>query len=601
MTATMLRTLTMRSAGLVICALCAISVAVSAAEDRLMAEAAKVKLQWNVHIPLRDGVQLSATVYLPKQPAEPSPCIFTLTPYIAQSYHDRGMYFAAHGLPFLTVDVRGRSNSGGEFRPMIQEAKDGYDVVEWLAKQPYCNGKVAMWGGSYAGYDQWATAKERPPHLSTMIPAAAAHAGIDFPARNNILDSYLLQWLTMTAGRTSQSAMFGDDAFWTSLWRERFERGDAFQTLETALGGSQPTLKEWVKHPAVDAYFDAYSPTKEQYAALDLPILTITASYDDDQPGALAYYREFMRDASPAERARHFLVIGPWDHAGTRTPEVQVGGVKFGPAALLDLPQLHLDWYAWTMASGPRPAFLRKPVAYYVMGADQWRYADSLDAVTARSAPYYLGSNGDATRVFASGTLSETSSKQSGSDRYIYDPRDVSQAALQSVVDPASKIDQRLVFASEGKQLVYHTAPFEQDTELSGFFRLSAWLSIDQPDTDFAVSVYEVDQNGQSILLTTDQIRARYRDSLHEASLVTTRQPLHYDFNRFTFVSRRIAKGSRLRLVLGPLNTISTQKNYNSGGIVAAETMKDARPVTVALVHDSKHQSALFLPFGQPN
>jgi putative CocE/NonD family hydrolase len=101
------------------------------------------------------------------------------------------MYFAAHGFPFLTVDVRGRGNSEGSFRPLIQEAKDGYDVVEWLAKQPYCNGKISMWGGSYAGYDQWATAQEFPPHLATIVPVSSVGPGVDFAVRNNTFPPYL--------------------------------------------------------------------------------------------------------------------------------------------------------------------------------------------------------------------------------------------------------------------------------------------------------------------------------------------------------------------------------------------------------------------------
>ena len=156
---------------------------VAAASADSVDTTAKVDWRWNVRIPLRDGIHLSAIAYLPTGQPTPRPCIFTLTPYISDSYHDRGMYFASHGYAFLSVDVRGRGNSEGEFHPLIQEAKDGYDIVEWLAQQPYCNGKVTMWGGSYAGYDQWATAKERPPHLATIVPAAAPVAGVDFPAR----------------------------------------------------------------------------------------------------------------------------------------------------------------------------------------------------------------------------------------------------------------------------------------------------------------------------------------------------------------------------------------------------------------------------------
>src|SRR5689334_875287 len=120
----------------------------------------KVDLRWGVQIPVRDGVKLRATLYLPAGERAPAPCILVLTPYIADTYHQQGMYFAVRGLPFATVDVRGRGNSGGIFRPRIQEAKDGYDVVEWLAQQSFCNGQVAMFGGSYSGYVQWVTAKE---------------------------------------------------------------------------------------------------------------------------------------------------------------------------------------------------------------------------------------------------------------------------------------------------------------------------------------------------------------------------------------------------------------------------------------------------------
>src|ERR1044072_8745445 len=144
----------------------------------------EVALTWGVKIPLRDSVKLNATLYKPKGMTTPLPAIFTLTPYIGDSYHSRANYFAKHGYVFALVDVRGRGSSEGTFNPMAQEAKDGYDVVEWLAKQSYCNGKVTMWGGSYAGYNQWAAAKEMPPHLATIVPAAAAHPGIDFPMRN---------------------------------------------------------------------------------------------------------------------------------------------------------------------------------------------------------------------------------------------------------------------------------------------------------------------------------------------------------------------------------------------------------------------------------
>jgi putative CocE/NonD family hydrolase len=570
------------------------------AQPEIQPDAARVAFQWGVSIPMRDGAHLNATLYRPKEAVDPAPCVFTLTPYISASYHDRGVYFAAHGLPFLTVDVRGRGNSEGQFRPMIQEAHDGYDVVEWLAQQPYCNGKVAMWGGSYAGYDQWATAKERPPHLATIVPVASVYPGIDFPMRNNISYPYVMQWLTFTSGHASQESIFGDQDFWAGIYRAGFESGAAFGTLDARVGNPSAIFREWVSHPEVDSYWDSYTPTAAQYTALHIPILTITGSNDDDQPGALTYYRQFMEHASADDRARHYLIIGPWDHAGTRTPRQQFAGLQFGPASLVDLPALHREWYAWTMQNGPKPAFLQRQVAYYVMGAEKWRYADTLQAVTARSQPYFLDSTHNAHDVLSSGALVPQVTAGGRPDHYEYDPRDTHNAALESTIDPDNRTEQRMTYAARGGHLVYHSAPFEQATEISGFFKLAAWIAIDQPDTDLLASIYEIRVDGSSILLSTDQIRARYRSSLRQATPVRSTQPLRYDFERFTFVSREIKKGSRLRLVIGPINSIFSQKNYNSGGVVAQETARDARRVSVTLFHDRSHPSALYVPLGQP-
>jgi uncharacterized protein len=574
-----------------------VSLTTRALADDALENPSKVEWQWGVKIPMRDGVRLNATLYKPYGLKGPRPCVFTLTPYIGQTYHDRGVYFAAHDYPFLTVDVRGRGDSEGFFRPFIQEANDGYDVVEWLAKQPYCNGKIAMWGGSYAGYDQWATAKEFPPHLATIVPAASPAVGVDFPAHNNVFWPYAEQWLTSTSGRASQELLSGDAVFWTALFRRWIESGTSYRKLDGFVGNPSLVFQEWVSHPNLDAYWDSYEPTREQYSQLGLPILTITGMYDDDQPGALAHYRRHLQAASPAARARHYLVIGPWDHMGTRTPQSEFAGMKFGPASLVDLPQLHLDWYRYTMEGGPRPEFLRKPVAYYVTGAERWRYADTLESITAESRPFLLDSAGaSGGDLYSAGSLAAAHIARGAPDSYRYDPRDVSLVAVESENENEPMLDRKVLLANKA-QLVYVSAPFQQDQELSGFFRFEAWISIDQPDTDFVVTVAEIGTNGAITALSADIMRARYRDSLRSPKPVTTKEPLRYDFNDFTFASRVVRRGSRLLLVLSAANALmENEKNYNSGGVIADETIADSRPVTVALFHDDKRRSALYVP-----
>src|SRR5437588_591069 len=263
------------------------------AQQKLPSEEPAVDMQWAVKIPMRDGVRLHATVFTAHGQKEPVPVIFTFTPYIGDSYTDRAVYFA---------------------------------------KQPYCNGKVTMWGGSYAGFDQWTVLKEFPAHLATIVPAAAAHPGVDFPFQYNIFAPYDMQWLTFTSGVTGNSNLFGNSGFWASKAREMYMAHSAFQGYDRLVGNPSAVFQKWMAHPAPDAYYDAMVPSLEQYKKINVPILTITGHYDGDQPGAFTYYKRHMQYGTAEAKAKHYLIIGPWDHAGTRTPKAEVGGLKFGAA-----------------------------------------------------------------------------------------------------------------------------------------------------------------------------------------------------------------------------------------------------------------------------
>src|SRR5947199_141397 len=470
-------------------------------------------IRWGVKIPLRDKVELNATLYFPKTPDGPAPktpVIFTLTPYISDTYHARGAYFASHGYVFARVDVRGGGNSAGEFEPFAQEPRDGHDVVEWLAQQPFCDGKVAMWGGSYAGFDQWATAKEFPPHLATIVPAAAAHPPYDYPSLDNVGFLYDMQWFTHTSGRTGQQNLFGDSKFWRTKFLDAYKKHIAFSTLDSFLGNPSKNFQRIIRHPMADAYYDGMVPTQEQFKRILLPILTITGQYDGDELGAMTFYRDHMANASPEAQAKRFLIIGPWDHAGTRTPTDEVGGVKFGPAAIVDLNELHRQWYDWTMKNGAKPEFLKNQVTYYLLAPGnsgtngEWKHADNFESLTANSRAFYLDSkNGDANGVFRSGTLRENHPKE-GADKFTNDPLDT--------------------------------------------------------------------QPGEIVKC---------------------------DLSPGLFVARKLMKGSRLRLVISSPNSIFWQKNYNSGGIVADETAKDARTAHVNVYHDPEHASAIQLRIGE--
>ncbi|NHZ73770.1 MAG: CocE/NonD family hydrolase, partial [Nitrospirae bacterium] len=460
-------------------------VAAGVAPRVALAEDPQVEITWGVEVPVRDGVRLNATVYKPLEMDEPLPVVFTLTPYTSDTYHERGWYFAQHGYVFVLVDVRGRGNSEGEFDPFAQEAEDGYDVVEWLAAQPWSNGKIGMWGGSYAGYDQWAVAKEFPPHLATIVPAAAAFAGVDFPFWKNIPYPYEIQWQTLTSGLASQWNLFGELDYWKQVYSRYYKGHLPFSELPKLAGNLTTKFPEWVAHPYPDAYWDAMNPTDEDFAAFKIPILSITGHYDGDQPGAMEFYKRHMRYGSKDGKAGHYLIVGPWNHSGTRTPRAEVGGLTFGDASLLDLNDLHRQWYDWTMKDGERPEFLKERLAYFVVGANEWKYADSLESIVTERQKLYLSSSASqANDAFRSGSLTpEPPGASADPDSYVYDPLDTRTGELELTADPDSLTDQRFALHLYGNGLVYHSEPFEDDTEVSGYLKLEAWIAIDVPDT----------------------------------------------------------------------------------------------------------------------
>lgn len=336
-----------------------------------------------VRIPMRDGVQLGATVFVPKEMAQPLPAVCCITPYGARFQAWRGRWYARRGYAMATVDVRGTGRSEGTFRPFENDGRDGYDLVQWLAARDWCNGKVAMLGWSYLGWAQWSTLKEFPPNLQTIVPGVSTYPGTSgIPKNRNIDLPYVMGWLG-DIRRLSHRPAFDRDVLVAAkhkMYREHvpFNRFDALHGKRSAV------FQTWLEHPDVDAYWDAMNPTADDYAKIDIPILTLTGHFDADQTGAMTHYRRHVRHASPEARKKHYLIIGPWDHAGASDATRNNAGLVFDEACLIDNLQLHKQWYDWALKDGPRPPFLKDNVAYYVMGTEQWKYAPSLEAIPAR-------------------------------------------------------------------------------------------------------------------------------------------------------------------------------------------------------------------------
>jgi hypothetical protein len=564
------------------------------------------QVQWNLMIPMRDGKCLSAHLYRPSVQKGPLPVILAMTPYTAAENHKYGAYFAKNGYIFVAMDVRGRGASEGDYEPFVRDGRDGHDAVEWLAKQSWCNGKVAMWGGSYLGFAQWATVKEFPEHLVTIVPRAAVRPGLDFPFHRGCSPAYPVQWLASTAGRTNQWAegIADDETFWMERFDSFGQSGRAFRDLDRWVGTRLPLFQKWLDHPTPDSYWKADAPTPADYRKLHLPILTITGHYDDDQPGALSYYRDHLRFSG--DDADHYLVMGPWDHHGTGVPGAQFEGVEFGPASQIDVRGLNKAWYDWIMKGGPKPEFLKKRVAMYVQGEDAWRYADRLEDLTASRRQYFLHSDGQVAATTHAGNLSEVQPGSEWPDTVVYDPLDPKpiRQDRSSSKDGMANPNGIELTTGTGPQffdsaLTYQTEPLAEPITLIGAPAFMAWVRMDVPDTDLFAALFEVFPDGRVVALSQDKLRTRYRESPSDERLVTPGKPTRIAFDQFTTFARRIAKGSRLKVVFGCITSAHWQRNHNSGKAVADETVKDAHVAHVELMHDADHPSVLEIPVGR--
>lgn len=547
-------------------------------------------------IPMRDGVKLAATIWRPSVQKKPLPIVLVMTPYISDETQQRAVKFAENGYVYVSVDVRGRGTSEGKFTPLYGNGPDGVDVIAWLAKQPWCDGRVVTRGGSYRGMDQWQIIAQHPAHLAAAVPTAAVYPGWDYPQPQGIFMSYMAQWLALTSGQTGQDNLFGDGQYWKSRFVDAYEHNQPFYKLADLAGTNRAAFLEWLDHPAYDSYWAAFNPRPSDYTAVDIPILTITGYFDGDQRGALRYYREFMENASTKAKQRFYLLIGPWDHPGTRHPREKLGGLTFDKKSVLDIDQLHIDFFNWVLKGGKRPAILSDRVNYYVMGADMWRHAASLTDLSDHTLRLYLSSpDGNAGDVFHSGYLINTAPSDQAPDTFRDDPLAL-QPAKELLADSG---DDYLVWSPEAykaNRLVYTSGPLPEPITIAGTMKLLANVSLDSPDADVGAGVEAILPNGRTLVLGQDMLRGRFVNGLSKAEPVSQSIVEPWRFNGFAFTVRQLPKGTRLRVTLAPMNTPDWQKNYNSGGRIGYETAKDARIATITVHLDPDHPSYMELP-----
>ena len=601
-----------------------LSTSVYSGEDFAKHNASKARRIIDQRIIMRDGIALHGTTFLPSTSDGPVPVVMQMTPYGIDAFIPSGQRFADAGLAFTLIDCRGRGNSEGEFEMFETDITDTLDAIDWLTSQSWCDGQVSMHGGSYSGINQWIAAKARPAALKGIAPWGAAYPGIDVPPGGVPFVGHL-SWFVLTGGRDTQWQLSMDTEYWFQELAKVYRNNGSMAELARNLGVKRPTFYKILEDPFYAMREMSFLPTPEEMAAIDIPVLSTTGYYDSTHAGTLYHFQQHERFGSETAKTKHHLVLTPWHHAGM-DGAVDVSGLQLGPAAAINMAAIRLEWYRWIFGLGDKPNFLADRIVYYMTGAEEWRSAPSLEAIVGHTSEWFVGSAGsNAQSVFHSGKLTPEP-QSNGHETFVADPFDSSIIEVELMrrklprhtkqetailyPDPIRGMhlqiagedptDQAFAHNLNGQGLVYHSDPLEHDLEVAGIPQLEMWLTLSTPDTDVVALLSEIrPEEGQSVLIWSNILRLRYRNSWREPELANPGEPFKACFFIPRFTARRVLKGSRLRLVLRSPGSIHFQKNLNSGKPVFEETAADAERCEVRVHHSDNMQTRLLLPIEQ--
>jgi putative CocE/NonD family hydrolase len=558
----------------------------------------------------RDGKRLYADIYQPRGEAR-FPTLLRRTPYgrtqndLAEPFNE-AHYFASHGYLVVVQDTRGRHGSEGVWHPLVYEARDGYDAVEWAASLPQSNGRVGMFGQSYGAISQYLAATQRPPHLVTAVPVSAYLGAFEnyWYNRGALELSWTLSYFMNMA--TDVLTKLGDRHRLAELEAMKSDPDVRFAPLTDAalrhlplrdwvdrFGPGAPFLADILQHDKDDAYWWAVD-LRRQLHNIDVPMLHVGSWYDIANWDTPQYFLGISRAATSATaRENQALFMGPWSHLLPYSQPTSggTGDIDFGPEAAYPLLHMQLEWFHHYVRDGgtslPRP-----PVTLFVMGDNVWRHEDEWPIKRAQATSWYLRSNGDANSADGGGTLArDRSDRDEVPDTYVYDPEDPVPAAGGRYVGGGVR-DQRSK-ATRQDVLHYTSAPLARDLEITGPLQLELHASTDAVDTDFVAILCDVHPDGFVQNLAEGLVRGRFRDNYDEPTLLTPGE-----IYRFTIelgnVSHVVKVGHALRLLVTSSDFPRWDRNTNTGDRPAAAS--HTRQAQQTILHDRAHPSRLVLP-----
>ncbi|MCX6553697.1 MAG: CocE/NonD family hydrolase [Candidatus Aminicenantes bacterium] len=560
-------------------------------------------------VPMRDGVRLATDLYMPQgAETEKYPLILIRTPYKKEMVEMDANFYGRRGYVVAIQDCRGRFASEGRWVPFFNEGRDGYDTIEWLAAQPWSNGKVGMVGGSYAGWVQLWAAVEKPPHLVTIIPnVALPDPFYNLPYEYGSFYIFGSIWWAEILESQATGDLSGQAI--SRINERRYEkilqRLPVVELDKDIFGRINPYWRQWIENNRDGGFWEPVNFMKK-LPGLDLPVFLQSGWFDGDGIGSKLNYAQLKLSRNPNQK----LILGPWGHTDQASP--RYGDYEFGKEAAPDLKMMYLKWFDHWLKGIDNKILAEPLVQIFAMFSNQWLSGGTYPLPQTRFSKLFLSSRQGANTSRGDGVLSwEPPAAGKEYDAYVYDPGDPTpHPDMYFKSDAEIRKDKKLAINTDEEKkriegfhntvtdrrsdiLVFQTPALKKPLTVAGPVSATLYAASSALDTDWFVTMMDVDEEGKILPLVHGTIRARFRQSLEKPEFLEKDRIYAYTIDMWQ-TGITFQKGHRVRVEVASALFPMFSRNLNTGG--HNEKEKKFVKALQKIYHSAVYPSHILLP-----
>ena len=570
----------------------------------------EILVEENVMVPMSDGTRLATDIYRPRA-AGKFPALVERTPYDKKNSSEIQVgahrFFTERGYVILVQDTRGRYASEGTFYPNLDDAwlarRDGFDTVQWIAAQPWSNGKVGVIGGSQSGQTAYMIGPTQPPALNSMfVRESASDLHEEWFYRGGAFEhGFVTGWTGISFGSDILHRAFRDQSREAALGtlkafidnRESFYWHlpvSEFPVFKVAPGFQ--FYYDWTRHHDDGPYW-WQQDVGLRHHLFQVPVYHLGGWYDIFLGGTIKNYLGIRATGGARARPNQKLVIGPWIHGPKNVGATKVGAFTFPGADAVQYNEIRLRWFDYWLKGMHTSVMDEPPVLIYVMGDNVWRAEREWPLPRTRYTNFYFhGGTGGSVYSLNDGRLSIAApDAPEHPESFTYDPlHPIPTLGGNTLFIPSGPQDHR---DADARSLTYTSDALGSDLEVTGPIRAVLYAMSSAVDTDWTVRLNDVHPDGRSINVADGVVRARYRDSRAAPRLIEPGRVYVYDIDLWA-TSNVFKAGHRLRVSVHSSNfprwdrNLSTPDSPESG----------AKPETAlnTIFHDELRPSHIVLP-----